>query len=101
MNVPKDVWATLGTGSYDEVNAHIQQQHKDLSLADVRRELEERSRAFVARIEAMPAEDLLLPYVQYNPYAQDETEPLIEYLKGNSYDHYDEHIPWMRTTMEG
>lgn len=32
MNVPKDVWATLDTGNYDEVNAHIQQQHKHLSF---------------------------------------------------------------------
>jgi hypothetical protein len=101
MNVPIDVWATLDTGSYDEVNAHIQQQHKDLSLVEVRRELEQRAGAFVKRIEAMPAEDLQRPYKEFNPYASNETEPLIEYLKGNSYDHYDEHIPWMRALIKG
>jgi hypothetical protein len=100
MNVPKDVWATLDTGSYDEVNAHIQQQHKNLNLAEVRAELQQRADAFVKRIEEMPAEDLQRPYKDFNPYASNETEPLIEYLKGNSYDHYDEHMPWMRAVIE-
>lgn len=100
MQVPEDIWATLATGSYDEVNAHIQQQHKNLSLAEVRLELETRNRAFVNRIKALPAEDLNKPYINFNPQARNERSPLIDYLSGNSYDHYDEHIPWMRTIME-
>ncbi|UYN91167.1 MAG: ClbS/DfsB family four-helix bundle protein [Anaerolineales bacterium] len=97
MQVPKQVWSTLDTG-YDEVNAHIQQQHK--SLGAVREQLANRHAAVVARVQSMPAEALQLPYVHYQPLAVDETAPLILYLSGNTFDHYDEHIPWMRSLIE-
>lgn len=99
MQVPKQVWSTLDTG-YDQVNAHIQQKHKSLSLVAVREQLANRHAAVVARVQSMPAEALQLPYVHYQPLAVDETAPLILYLSGNTFDHYDEHIPWMRSLIE-
>jgi hypothetical protein len=101
MDVPEDVWATLDSGSYDEVNEVIRKNHADLTLAEVRAEMAERHRQFMARVEALPAEDMQLPYSHFLPSASDESHPLIGYLSGNSFDHYDEHIPWMRAIIEG
>jgi hypothetical protein len=101
MQVPEDVWATLDTGSYDEVNEVIRKKHAGLSLSEVRGELAKRHGQFIQRVEARPAEDMQLPYSHFLPAASDENHPLIGYLSGNSFDHYDEHMPWMRAIVEG
>ena len=98
MQISREDWATLAE-TYDVVNGAIQQRHKDMPLDAVCGELAARHREFLARIESMPAEDLQLPYSHYQS-ASKSTTPLIDYLRGNSFGHYDEHIPWMRALME-
>jgi hypothetical protein len=95
MGISKAVWATLATGSYDAVNDALQKKYRVLSLDEVRRELETRHQQFIERIENFPEDELHLPYNHFQPLASDETYPLIDYFSGNSYDHYNEHIPWI------
>ncbi|HRN50408.1 MAG TPA: DinB family protein [Anaerolineales bacterium] len=98
MQIERQDWVTLAE-TYDVVNSILQQRHKDLSLADVRKELDAKHHALVARTEAMSDEDLHMPYNHYQPGSKSET-PIYEYIHGNSSHHYDEHIPWMRTLLE-
>ncbi|MCW5876692.1 MAG: ClbS/DfsB family four-helix bundle protein [Anaerolineales bacterium] len=100
MGLSEELWDTLARG-YDEVNAAIQQQHEGLSIDEVRGALEESHQEFVARIEALPAEELVLPYKHFQPWAENREEPVIAYLAGNSFGHSEQHIPWMRTIIEG
>lgn len=99
MQISPEDWATLSE-TYDVVNAVIQQRHKDMPLDEVHRELQARHEELVALTQAMSEEELRLPYSHYQSHSK-STTPLIEYISGNSHDHYDEHIPWMRAIMEG
>jgi hypothetical protein len=90
MGISIDVWKTI-VHTYDEINAEIQKQHRDVSLSQVRREFEETHQRVVQRVKSMTSEELDLPYSHYQPKATDETDPVYLYIHGNTADHYDEH----------
>lgn len=97
MDISREDWVTLAE-TYDVVNGILQQRYKDLPLAEVRRALEDKHNELVARVEAMTEEELQLPYSHYQPNSK-STTPIFAYVVGNSFEHYDEHIGWMRTLL--
>ncbi|UYN91166.1 MAG: ClbS/DfsB family four-helix bundle protein [Anaerolineales bacterium] len=97
MEISREDWATLSE-TYDVVNGILQQRYKDLPLADVRKAVEEKHKELVARTEAMTEEELQLPYSHYQPNSK-STTPIFEYIVGNTFEHYDEHIGWMKTLI--
>ncbi|MBX3046421.1 MAG: ClbS/DfsB family four-helix bundle protein [Anaerolineales bacterium] len=98
MEISREDWVTLAE-TYDVVNGILQQRYKDLPLAEVHKAVEEKHNELVARVEAMTEEELQLPYNHYQPNSK-STTPIFEYISGNSFGHYDEHIPWMRTLIQ-
>lgn len=97
MQIEREDWVTLAE-TYDVVNGILQQRYKDLTLDEVHKEVKLRHDELVARTEAMSTEELHMPYNHYQPGSKSET-PIFEYISGNSFDHYDEHIPWMRALL--
>jgi hypothetical protein len=90
MGVSKEVWKTI-VETYDQINAVIQQKHRDLPLAAVKEAFQQTHHVLVERVRSMSDEALLRPYSYYQPWAVDETDPLYAYLQGNTSDHYEEH----------
>lgn len=97
MEISREDWVTLAE-TYDVVNGILQQRYKDLPLADVRKAVEEKHKELAARVEAMSEDELQLPYNHYQPGSK-STTPIFEYISGNNFAHYDEHIPWMQAIL--
>lgn len=100
MGVSDATYATIEQGSYDELNAAIQQRYKNLDLSNVRYKLKKRHDALISKIGALTDADLHLPFSHFQPNKPDKSHPILAYIVGNTFEHYAEHIPWMRAILE-
>jgi len=91
MGIDAETWAS---GDYDKINAIIQQRYKDLSWAEVRQRFHESHERLLQQLEALSDADLQRPYNYYQPESQ-ATDPAINRLSGNTFQHYAEHQPWI------
>ena len=92
MGVPQDVWDTR---DFDRINAVIQRQHRDKSAHEVMQELSASKERFFSKVAALGEADFQRP----NPDSPAGTR-MIEYIIGDSYEHYREHIPWMQAIVD-
>ncbi|MCH8814238.1 MAG: ClbS/DfsB family four-helix bundle protein [Chloroflexi bacterium] len=79
----------------DGLNAIIYQRNKDRSLEDVRADLSHAQRRLLEALSGLTDADLLKTYSHYQP-DEDSGTPIVGWITGNTYDHYDEH----RTLIE-
>ena len=93
MGVPPDVWETR---DFDTINASIQQNHRAMDTDAVLQHLRAVKEKFHAKVAALSEAELLRP----NPGASSGTR-MIQYVTSDSYEHYAEHIPWMRAIAFG
>ncbi len=98
MGVDKAIW---DGHDVDQINDAIYQRHKDLSLADVRKQSNAVHVRFVGAIYTLSDEDLQKPYSHYQPEYADWEDPVIKWIIANSYSHYREHLPWITAIVAG
>lgn len=93
--------ATAKGMSVDEINAVIYEQQKDKSLAAVRAFFDETHATFRDKIHSMSADDLARPYGFYQPEAPSDhaADPIVNWIVGDSYEHYAEHREWIQEMM--
>lgn len=91
MGIEKAVW---DSGDYDQINAVIQQRYKDMPLDEVMRTFHDVHQRLVTKLGTLKDEDLERPYNSYQPESK-RTDPVVQPLMGNTFEHYEEHIPWM------
>lgn len=91
MGVLEDVWKRW---QFDEINAVIQQKHRDKTASEVLQHLHTVKDKFYAKVEALTEEELARP----NPASPAGTR-MIQYVQGDSYEHYAEHLPWMQAIV--
>ena len=102
----EDRWAAVGVSKalgesqeYDqmnEANEVIAEQHRHLSAAEARRWLVAAHEGLAAAMEPLSDADLLLPYERFVfPFTGDEGNPIMTYIKGDTYEHYQEHALWI------
>ncbi|MBL8147143.1 MAG: ClbS/DfsB family four-helix bundle protein [Anaerolineae bacterium] len=96
MGIPAELW---GGDDYDGMNAIIQQKHHADTLDSVLATLDRVHAELRSRIAALSTTDLLAPYSDYQPDST-STNPIVGSLAGNSFGHYEEHIPWMQAIVE-
>ncbi|MCE7945801.1 MAG: ClbS/DfsB family four-helix bundle protein [Chloroflexi bacterium CFX4] len=94
MGVDSEAWLPT-----DEINARIQQRFSGLPLADVLNTFQEVHVRLMATLEVIPEADLMLPYRHYVPGSQRD-DPVFYLIVGNTFEHYDEHTPWIRAIVE-
>lgn len=86
----------------DQTNETLYYQHKDRSLAEVQAYFNDCQQQLVDAISRLDYADLLRPYNDYqthnNPAAGNH--PIMDWIMGDSYEHYAEHIPWMQAKIE-
>jgi hypothetical protein len=105
----RPAWEGLGISEAD-VNAHemdhlndiVYRRSKDRPLPDVLEESRRSYQRVLAALENLSDEDLYRPYSHYRPDDPPyNPAPVIGWIAGNTFEHYEEHQDWMRALLEG
>lgn len=97
-------WAAMGlditdadrdTLGADGINDLVVDLHRNLTLAQARAWLMEAHRQLGNAVESMTDEDLTLPYGSFLVPPDQKGHPVFAYVIGNTFEHYDEHLPWI------
>jgi hypothetical protein len=83
----------------DAINAVVWEQRRGEAPAEALARLRETHGRLVARLEALSDEDFSRPYSYFQPDAADEQRPVIEWIAGNTWEHYEEHLDWLREPL--
>ncbi len=86
----------------DAINAAIFEQHHHRSLDDARCLLTSSHQQLLTTIDTLTDADLQRPYSYYLPNepGDDDGSPIIGRIRGNTTEHYREHLPWMKALVE-
>ncbi|HQV69554.1 MAG TPA: Rid family hydrolase [Thermoflexales bacterium] len=84
------------SSDYDTTNDIIFKQHRHLSSGEAMEMFDKADTEFWEVFETLSDADLIKPYAHFAPSAPDTQEPVIGWLVGNTFGHFDEHLPWMR-----
>jgi hypothetical protein len=90
----------FASGSFDEMNAVIQQLRKSLSLAEATAQLRSTHAYLISLLQAMTDADLNRPLRHYLPSSPaGDRRHAIELIRDNTVDHFSEHLAWMETLV--
>ncbi len=80
-------------GNDDEINAAIQNKHRDRPPAEVLSQQRSVHERMIAALVDLSDADLRKTYSQYLPAepGKDTGEPILNRIAGNTYEHFDEH----------
>lgn len=81
--------------SIDEINAVLHARSRDKTLADVLADAGTTHRTLLAALNATPFDGLLQPRFEDDEF----DSPLLDWVIGNTYDHYLEHSLYLRTHL--
>lgn len=86
----------------DALNEGIRQSTEDIPLGTVLDDLQLTHANLVAQIESIPNEDLQRTYSWFLPEetGADDGRSILFRVAGNTFEHYDEHLPWMTAILE-
>lgn len=101
----QDRWRAMGLApslmadalDYEEINAELYRQHRSVSPGDAFTAFNRVHIELVHLIQTVGTEGIHKSYAHYAPDAAGEEweEPVINWLIGNSYGHYAEHLQWI------
>ncbi|WP_420645369.1 ClbS/DfsB family four-helix bundle protein [Candidatus Leptofilum sp.] len=105
----KDRWDAMGisaelgeSGDFDRINEAIAVQHRHLSAVEARSWLLAAHERLVTAMEPLDNAGLQLPYERFvPPFSGDGGSPVLSYIIGDSYEHYQEHMPWIEAIIRG
>jgi uncharacterized protein (TIGR03083 family) len=85
----------------DQVNQIMYRQHKDRPLAEVRAFFDKAHNDLRAAVAGLQDADLQRTYSHFQPDepGEDNGTPIVAFLVGNSFGHYEEHIPWINNVV--
>ena len=85
----------------DGLNAIIYQQNSGRSLGEVRAAFRGAQRELLDALAGLTDADLLRTYSHYQPDepGEDSGEPIVNWIAGNTYEHYDEHRSWIEALV--
>ena len=86
---------------FDRLNDLICQQHRSKSLAEAQQYQQNAHEALLAALDELTDEDLQRPYSFFQPQepGEDNGNPIIGWIMGNTYEHYEEHWPWIESAL--
>ena len=87
--------------SFDALNAVLYERDKNRSVADILAAYRATHQSLLDTLADLADEDLFKPYIHYQPddHGPNEHEPVIRWIVGNTYGHYDEHLPWLEELL--
>ncbi len=86
----------------DEINQRIYLDNRARTLRDVLADFRETHRQMLATLDVLSEQELYEPYTHFVPGRQpdDDVRPVIGWVQGNTYDHYESHLGWMRELIK-
>ena len=97
LGISKDLFLN---GSEEAINDAIYEHYANLPPQEALKELRDVHEQMMALLQTLPEADLYKPYGAYaaNEGAKDGP-PVINYINGNSAEHYAEHLPWIEALV--
>lgn len=99
-------WAVMGAGppdkgDYDRLNEELRAQRGALSPAEARAWLDATHERLLEKLRSMTIDELRRPYDHYQPGEgrANGGEPFLNWIIGDSYEHYDEHRGWITAAL--
>ena len=98
----RDKVAAMGAAgagkTVDEINAAVYEKHRHDTADEARAYFDDAHDQLMAVLEAQSTEDFERPCKAFFTPAEDEsaTQPVLVAVAANTYDHYDEHIGWIK-----
>jgi uncharacterized protein (TIGR03083 family) len=83
----------------DAINAVVWEQRRGDSPAEVLARLRETHGRLMARLGRLSDGDFSRPYSYFQPDAADEQRPVSDWIAGNTWEHYEEHLGWLREAL--
>lgn len=81
---------------YEAMNAAIRDRNQGTSPDEARARLVAAHQAVADAVDAITEDDLDLTLGRYvAPFTEDRGAPVGAYVIGNTYEHYEEHAPWI------
>ncbi|MBJ7597511.1 MAG: hypothetical protein DLM67_02360 [Candidatus Nephthysia bennettiae] len=86
----------------DAINAAVHVQHRDDAPEEAVSGFRESHRRLLDRLGQLSDEDLSRPYSYYQPDADgpEEPSPVSGWIAGNTFEHYEEHLAYIRAALE-
>ncbi|MBI5566504.1 MAG: ClbS/DfsB family four-helix bundle protein [Chloroflexi bacterium] len=87
--------------SFDALNAVLYEHHKERPAPAVLTIWRDTHQHLMAALADLTDDDLLKPYTFYQPLdpVKDGQNPVIDWIAGNTYGHYAEHLPWLEELL--
>ncbi|MDP9485814.1 MAG: ClbS/DfsB family four-helix bundle protein [Actinomycetota bacterium] len=83
--------ATYESGDVDALNEALYTRDRALALPDVLLRFRRAHEQVIAEVDRLTDADLYKPYSAVQPDAPDNRDPIINWIAGNTFGHYDEH----------
>lgn len=97
MGITEDVWQQHNT---DSVNRILAERALKMTPGQCGARLERSHARMVVALEGMTDAQLRLPYSHYQPLdGAHNAQPVVGWVIGNTYEHFDEHIGWLRAGL--
>jgi uncharacterized damage-inducible protein DinB len=96
---PSGMGLTEPLEEIDAVNEAIRKLHAGDTPVEALRYFRDSHAQLTARLEKMSDDDLQKPYSHYQPADPDERRPVVNWVGGNTYEHYAEHIEWINQLL--
>src|ERR1041385_3625233 len=91
IGVDKALWFS---NDFDKINAVVQKHWQNMPLDEVRQKHREIHQRLMPKIRALSDEDLQRPIREYQSDST-STRPILQPLIADTYEHYEEHTPWI------
>jgi hypothetical protein len=90
--------AFVDASSEEEINQRIFEHNHEKTAAEVLEYFRLVHSQMIQTIEGLSEEELYHTYSYFQPGdpGEDRGIPVIEWVKGNTYDHFDSHVEWIR-----
>jgi hypothetical protein len=96
MGLTDELWENA---EVDEMNGYLQQLHVNKPIEEIRRLADESYQRLMATIGSLSDNELNAPYSHFDDTAE-RVNPIAGWVVGNTFEHYEEHLPWMKAIAE-
>jgi hypothetical protein len=86
----------------DEINRAVWELNRNRSQEDALAYFRDTHANLVRKLDSMSDADFDLPYAHYQPSANSDDDgdrPVVAWVAGDTYEHYFEHIDWIRALI--
>ena len=92
--------STAATDDTDAINAAVRKLHENDTPEQALAYFRESHAKVIAALGKLSDADLQKPYSHFQPGDADQKRPVLDWVGGNTWEHYAEHIGWINQLIE-